>query len=272
VAAQIKPGVALFHSSHTGRLQRRPSDEPFCGAHSLAAAGATDVLEASINYPGISVYPGIYRMTQNFTPMDIDVYGEIRTVSVLCLDLFWKPLQDVLRFVLVKDGDQRFILICSDLKIPLEEIISLYARRFKIEVTFKMFKHIVGGFCYHFWTKAWNTPKGKAFSIEKLEDMSAASKRRISKAANAIEAFVNLGMIAAGLLQLLAIEQAETIQRRYTWWMRTYSSIIPSEEMVRTVIQHELYHHFRRFKHTAIYRIIQSKRQPPGAERLKKAD
>jgi hypothetical protein len=89
-------------------------------------------------------------MEKNFTPMDINDYGEIRTVSVLCLDLFWKLLQDVLRFVLVKDGDQRFILICSDLKMASEEIISLYARRFKIEVTFKMFKHIVGGFCYHF--------------------------------------------------------------------------------------------------------------------------
>ncbi|MBA2881348.1 hypothetical protein HNR65_001675, partial [Desulfosalsimonas propionicica] len=32
--------------------------------HSRAAAGPTDVLESSINYLGISVYPGIYRMTQ----------------------------------------------------------------------------------------------------------------------------------------------------------------------------------------------------------------
>ncbi|MBA2882351.1 hypothetical protein HNR65_002693, partial [Desulfosalsimonas propionicica] len=31
--------------------------------HSRAAAGPTDVLESSINYLGISVYPGIYRMT-----------------------------------------------------------------------------------------------------------------------------------------------------------------------------------------------------------------
>jgi hypothetical protein len=134
-----------------------------------------------------------------------------------------------------------------------------------------MFKHIVGGFCYHFWTKAWDAPRGKALSIEKLEDMSTASKRRVANATNAIEAFVNLAMIATGLLQLLAIEHAEAIQRRYTWWMRTYSSIIPSEEMVRTVIQHEFYHHFRKFKHTAIYRIIQRKRQPSKAGQLKKA-
>jgi hypothetical protein len=55
--------ILQYSTSHTGRLRRRPSDEPLCGAHSRAAAGPTDVLEASINYLGISVYPGIYRMT-----------------------------------------------------------------------------------------------------------------------------------------------------------------------------------------------------------------
>lgn len=208
---------------------------------------------------------------QDFTPVKINVYGEIRTVEVLCLDLFWKPLQDVLRFVLVKDGERTFILICSDLKMAPDEIVSLYARRFKIEVTFKMLKHILGGFYYHFWTKAWNVPKGKVLSAERLQNMPNASKRKIAEALNAIEAFVNIAMIAAGLLQLMAIEHAGAIQQRHNWWMRTYSSIVPSEEMVKVVIQHEFYHHFRRFKHTAIYRIIQSKRQPSLAGRLKEA-
>jgi hypothetical protein len=207
----------------------------------------------------------------DFATIKVNVYGEIRTVAVLCLDLFWKPLKDVLRFVLVKDGEQTFMLTCSDLKMAPAEIVSLYAKRFKIEVTFKMFKHILGGFCYHFWTKAWNVPKAKPLSIEMLKDMPNESKRKIANAMNAIEAFVNLAMIAIGLLQFMAIEHAEAIQQRYTWWMRTYSSTVPSEEMVRAVIQHEFYHHFRRFKHTAIYRIIQNKRRPSQAERLKKA-
>jgi hypothetical protein len=101
--------------------------------------------------------------------------------------------------------------------------------------------------------------------------MPEAARRLLADAVNAVEAFVNLAMIATGLLQLLAIEHAQDIRRRHCWWMRTYSSEAPSEEMVKTVIQHEFYHHFRKFKHTEIYRIIRNKRLPPTAVRLKEA-
>jgi hypothetical protein len=40
---------------------------------------------------------------------------------------------------------------------------------------------------------------------------------------------------------------------------------------VKTVIQHEFYHNFRKFKHTAIYRIIQNKRSKNATEPLKMA-
>ncbi len=208
---------------------------------------------------------------KDFVVAEVNTYGEIKHVSLLCLDLFWRPLNDILRFVLVKDGEKSFILICSDLTMSPAEIVSLYARRFKIEVTFKMLKHVIGGFCYHFWTKAWNIQKGKSLSIAAVDKLSKSSKCKIANAMNAIEAFVNLAMIAIGLLQLIAIEHAEVIRQRYIWWMRTYSSTVPSEEMVKAVIQHEFYHHFRRFKHTAIYRIIQSKRAHLQAAQFKEA-
>lgn len=196
---------------------------------------------------------------------------ETKTRMILCLDLLWRPLGDTLRFVLVKDGEQKFILICSDLSMLPAEIVTLYARRFKIELTFKMLKHVIGGFCYHFWTKAWPVPTGQTLAFEHLRDMPKTTQRRIADAMNAVEAFVNLAMIATGLLQVLAIEHAEAIRNRHQWWLRTYSSVIPSEEMVKTVIQHEFYHHFRKFKHTAIYRIIQAKRLPSKTELLKEA-
>jgi hypothetical protein len=205
----------------------------------------------------------------DFATLSVNVYGEAKTLLVLCLDLLWKPLEDTLRFVLVKDGEQTFILICSDLTMAPGEIISLYASRFKIEVTFKMLKHIIGGFCYHFWTKAWQVPTGQSLDPSKLAKMPDRTKGLIADAMNAVEAFVNLAMIATGLLQMLAIECKESIWHSHQWWMRTYSSVTPSEEMVKTVIQHEFYHHFRKFKHTGIYRIIQAKRHLHPEERLR---
>lgn len=205
---------------------------------------------------------------EDFSTVVVNVYGETKRLSILCLDLVWN---DLLRFVLVKDGEKTFILICSDLTMAPEEIVSLYGRRFKIEVTFKMFKHIIGGFCYHFWTKAWQAPKDQPFTLEQLKDMPKKNQRLIADAMNAVEAFVNFAMIATGLLQILAIEHAKGIRLRHRWWMRTYSSEVPSEEMVKRVIQHEFYHNFRKFKHTAIYRIIQGKRTQSTAVPLKEA-
>jgi len=205
---------------------------------------------------------------EDFSTVVVSVYGETKTLSILCLDLVWN---DTLRFVLVKDGTEKFILICSDLTMAPEEIVSLYSKRFKIEVTFKMFKHVIGGFCYHFWTKAWQVPKDQPLTIEQLKDIPEKKQRLLADAMNAVEAFVNFALIAIGTLQILAIEHAKEIKVRHTWWMRTYSSEVPSEEMVKRVIQHEFYHNFRKFKHTAIYRIIQDKRIQLKTSPLKEA-
>ena len=194
----------------------------------------------------------------DFSPVAVTVYGETKTLLILSLDLVWCEL---VRFVLVKDGSQNFILIGSDVTMTPVEMVSLYSRRFKIEITFKMFKYIIGGFCYHFWTKAWQVPQDQLFTLEPLKDMPKKTQRLLADAMNAVEAFVNFAIIATGLLQMLAIEYAQEIRQSHRWWLRTYSSEVPSEEMVRRVIQNEFYHNFRKFKHTAIYRIIQNKRK-----------
>ncbi|MDX9787471.1 MAG: hypothetical protein RBT11_11870 [Desulfobacterales bacterium] len=68
------------------------------------------------------------------------------------------------------------------------------------------------------------------------------SKRKIAEDLNAIEAFVDIAMIATDFQQLLAIEHAEAIKHRHNLWMCTYSLMVPSKEMVSVVIQHEFYH------------------------------
>ena len=204
---------------------------------------------------------------EHFEQSDIELYGSLKTVSFLCLDLIWKPVAEKVRFVLVADGSERFILMCSDLSLPASDIIRAYSYRFKIEVSFKVLKHLMGAFFYRFWTSAW--PRiGK----QTMSDLSKVNedrrKRLIRQTTNAIEAFTNMGCIATGILQIVALNFHQTIWRKYAGWLRTVTSSIPSEEIVKSVVQQEYYHNFRFFSNTAIYRIIMSKSKKQPADLL----
>ena len=197
----------------------------------------------------------------------IELYGCGKTVSFLCLNLIWKPVGEKIRFVLVVDGTERFILMCSDLTLPAPDIILAYSYRFKIEVSFKVLKHLMGAFFYRFWTSAW--PRiGKRTSSDLSEVSDSRRQRLIQQTTNAIEAFANFGCIATGILQIMALNFHQTIWRKYAGWLRTVTSTIPSEEVTRSVVQQEYYHNFRFFRNTAIYRIIMSKSKQQAADLL----
>jgi len=91
---------------------------------------------------------------ETFQTITINLYGKNETVQYLCMDLLWKPIGRKVRFVLVKTGEKMMILMSSDLTLHPQQIILAYSYRFKIEVSFKMLKHVIGSFSYHFWTKA----------------------------------------------------------------------------------------------------------------------
>jgi hypothetical protein len=197
-------------------------------------------------------------MTECFEDTTIELYGQCKTISFLCLDLIWKPIGEKVRFVLVCDGSGQFILMSSDLTLSAYDIILAYSYRFKIEVSFKVLKHLIGAFFYRFWTGAW--PRiGK----RTISDLSAAgderSQRLIKQTTEAIEGFVNFACIATGILQIVALNFHQTIWYKYLGWLRTVTSTIPSEEIVKSVIQEEYFLNFRFFSNSAIYRIIMSK-------------
>jgi len=187
----------------------------------------------------------------------LDIYQERKNLLFYSVDLVWKPIMEKVRFVLVMDGDDRFILMGSDLSLSPEDMIMAYSYRFKIEVCFKVMKHLIGAFFYHFWTSAWpKTGKNKEDLLFSLNDND---KQRIARTADAIEGFVNFGCIATGLLQILALNHHQKIWQSYKGWLRTTSSFIPSEEIVKSVLQEEYFHNFHAFNDSAIYRIIMSK-------------
>jgi len=52
-----------------------------------------------------------------FEQTTIELYGYCKSVSFLCMDLIWKPVGEKIRFVLVADGSEKFILMSSDLTL-----------------------------------------------------------------------------------------------------------------------------------------------------------
>ncbi len=197
----------------------------------------------------------------------IELYGQTKDVAFLCFDMFWKPIGEKVRFVLVADGGGRFILMGSDMTLGAKDMILAYSYRFKIEVSFKVLKHVIGAFFYRFWTHAW--PRiGTATGSDLSMVTDSRKQRLIAETTDSIEAFVNFGCIATGILQILALNYHETIWKRYMGWLRTVSSTIPSEEVVQTVVQQEYFHNFGNFSNDAIYRIIKSKNRRHQKDRM----
>lgn len=192
-----------------------------------------------------------------FQTININLYGKNEKVQYLCMDLLWKPIRRKVRFVLVKTGERMMILMCSDLTLHPQQIILSYSYRFKIEVSFKMLKLIMGGFCYHFWTKA--LPK---LSRHKTKtDLSCIKeqnlKDRILATTRAIEVFAFLSCIAMGISTIISLTIPNLVWDKFTGWLRTRSSSVPSVETVRSVVQQELSWNFRNLKQYATLSKIQ---------------
>lgn len=194
---------------------------------------------------------------ESFQTIKINLYGKDETVQYSCLDLLWKPIGRKVRFVLVKTGEKRMILMCSDLTLHPQQIILAYSYRFKIEVSFKMLKHVLGSFAYHFWTKA--LPKLSRFKTK--TDLSSVKKpndkKRILATIRAIEVFAFLSCMAMGVLTIVSLTFPTLVWQKYSGWLRTRSSALPSVETVRTVVQQELSWNFRNLHHYATLSKIQ---------------
>lgn len=183
----------------------------------------------------------IFDFPQLFTPVEITLYGETRTVRYYCEDFLWKPIKDMIRFVCVIDGDGRYILMSSDLELTATEIISIYSYRFKIEVMFMGLKHLLGVFRYHFWTMG--IPKLGRWNNVDYSSLSQDQRAKCDLAIEAIERFVNLGAITLGLLNYLALAMPDRIWETYQGWLRTYPVDTPSERLVQSVLQAEFFSH-----------------------------
>jgi len=154
------------------------------------------------------------------------------------LDLIWKPVKRLVRFVLVETDSGRCVLMSSSLTLTPEEIITIYALRFKIETSFAEQKNDVGCFSYHFWTTALPKRKKKRKTEEPSDELL---KQRVDNARQATESFVCLGTVATGILALIAFSHSCEIWKRYSGWLRTRRSSIPSAATVKSVLAQDFH-------------------------------
>jgi hypothetical protein len=164
------------------------------------------------------------------------VYGEKNVLlRYQCADLLIKRLGIMVRFIAVIHPTRgRRILMSTDLSLAPIEIIALYGFRFKIEVSFKQAVRTIGSYAYHFWMKAM-TPIRKSSGDQYLHRKSEVYRRAVKRKLEAYHRFIQIGLIAQGLLQYLSIRFSDLVWAKFGSWLRTIRPGIPPSEYVTSI-------------------------------------
>lgn len=168
-----------------------------------------------------------------FTSAPSPVYGENNViVHYRTLDLMWRPVARIVRFVIVHHPLRGTIfLLCSDLSLAPLEILQLYGYRFKIELGFRQAVHVIGAYAYHFWMADMN-PLRRGDGDQYLHRASDIYRAAVRRKLRAYHVHVQLGCIAQGLLQHLALNHTAELWRCFRSWLRTMNPALPPSELI----------------------------------------
>ena len=106
---------------------------------------------------GVPVYSGIGRppkrgkpyklaqLSQHFPleSVQVTLYGRLRTLQVVCQDLFLRDIEPLIRIVVIQ-ARQPLILICTDCSLRAEQITAMYGYRMAIYITIRELKQAIG--------------------------------------------------------------------------------------------------------------------------------
>ena len=171
--------------------------------------------------------------------MSSPVYGETDlTLSYRCLDLLWRPAGTLVRFVWVDHPvPGRLILMCSDLNLSAQQIIELYGFRFKIEVSFKQAIYTLGTYRYHFWMSDMRPAKRRGAN-QYLHRETQSYRAKVKRKRRAYHIYVQVCIIAQGLVQYLSLRHADDIWKFFGSWIRTIRpDQCPSEQVVAVAMR-----------------------------------
>jgi hypothetical protein len=161
------------------------------------------------------------------------VYGETAIMlRYYTIDLLWRPVGQLVRFVLVEHPTRgRLILMGTDLSLTALELIAGYGYRFKIEVAFKQALHTLGTYAYHFWMMTM-TPISRRSGNQYLHRKPKHYRDHVCRKLAAYHRYVQLGCIAQGLLQYLALYFRRDVWAHFRSWLRTMNPAQPPSEAV----------------------------------------
>jgi len=118
----------------------------------------------------------------------------------------------------------------------------VYGYRFKIEVSFKSALHVIGAFLYYFWMRDM-TPITRKARDQYLHRKTPAYRDAVRRKLDAYHRFIQLGLIAQGILLALATTVPELVWASFGSWLRTIRpGIVPSEAVTALALCNTLPH------------------------------
>ena len=168
-----------------------------------------------------------------FTSAPSPVYGESNvTLRYRSMDLIWRPAARIVRFVIICHPQRGTIfLLSTDLTLDPLAILLLYGYRFRIELGFRQAVHVLGSYAYHFWMSGMK-PLRRGDGNQHLHRTTDAYRAAVRRKLGAFHIHVQLGCIAQGLLQHLAINHTAEVWRSFRSWLRTMNPLLPPSELV----------------------------------------
>ena len=171
-----------------------------------------------------------------FHDVTLCIYGKEEPVRLMSHTLWWKPLGQPLQFVWAVTSRGPILLMCSDLALDAETILTLYCRRTRIETLFNALKNTMGAFRFHFWSRYLPRHSRRPTANRHLKAPQPQHLPTVVACWQAMETFVLCACIATGLLQLFSLQYHQGLWKQQVLYLRTRSRELPSENTVRQIL------------------------------------